>query len=393
MKSKTRTLFLALIIGLLSCKEADIRPTASCSFVSPVAINTNHPKQADFNAILTRYVKNGLPGISALVEDEDGVWIGQAGKADIARNIPFLPCNPSKAASITKLMVATLTFMLQEDGLLNINDPIGKYIDGKILAKIENAEHVTIKNCLQHTTGIYDIIDDSEFYLAVLNNPNRQWEAEDLLKFAYGKKALFATNQGVSYSNTNTALVGMCLDKVLGYHHSKALRQMLFEPLGMEQTYLQSREKLPENTAQGYYDLYNNNTIVNVSNLITGSGNGYGGIFSTVTDLHKFIKALYYDKTLISEASLAIMQEWVPENDSEENNLGVGMVQKFKNFSEHLGMGHSGRDLGYSADLFLFPTRNNRLMIFFVNYGTDGNTALRQVFRDFERELVLKIIE
>ncbi|MBX2965295.1 MAG: beta-lactamase family protein [Cyclobacteriaceae bacterium] len=388
---KISVVFIVLVV--FSCREADIRPTTTCTYALPGNVNTLHPKAESFESILDKYVKKGLPGISALVEDEDGIWIGYTGKADIDRNVPFFPCNPSKAASITKLMVATLAFMLQEDGLLDINDPISKYVDGKILSKIKNADKVTIKDCMHHTTGIYDIISDAEFYLAVLNNPNRQWDAEDLLKFAYGKEVGFEPNQGVSYSNTNTIFVSMCLDKVLGYHHSKALREMIFEPLDMDQTYLQSREKLPENVAQGYYDLYNNNTIVNVSNLVTGSGNGYGGIFSTVTDLHKFIRALYYDKTLISEASLETMQQWLPENDHEENDLGVGMVRKFKNFSEHRGIGHSGRDLGYSADLFLFPTRNNRLMIFFVNYGTDGNTGLREVFREFERELVNKILE
>jgi hypothetical protein len=80
---------------------------------------------------------------------------------------------------------------------------------------------------------------------------------------------------------------------------------------------------------------------------------------------------------------------FIPE--SEQNNLGVGIMQKFKNFSTHLGVGHSGRDLGYSADLFAFPTRNERLMIFFVNYGTDGDTSLREVFREFEKTLVLEL--
>ena len=372
----------------LSCDEADIGPSDSCSY-TPAASNTAHPKNAVFQSILDTYVKKGLPGISALVRDESGTWVGYSGKADIDKNIPFTPCHPSKAASITKFMVGTLMFMLQEKGLININDPISKYVDPDIIMKVKNADQVTIKNCMQHTTGFYDIITDSEFYLAVLNNPNKQWDAEDLLKYVYGKDPYFAPNEGVEYSNTNTIFVGMCMDKVLGYHHSKALREMIWQPLGMNDTYYQSRDGLPNTVAQGYYDLYNNNTIVNVSNLITGSGNGYGGVFSTVNDLEKFMKAYYYDKTLVSEEGMATMMTFIPEG--EFNNLGVGIMQKFKNFSSHLGVGHSGRDLGYSTDLFAFPTRNNRLMIFFVNYGTDGDTALREVFREFEKTLVLEL--
>lgn len=389
-----RFLFLTSVAAVVllfgSCRKADIGNTATCSF-SVVDNSLSHPKNSEFKAILEKYRKKGLPGISALVEDENGIWFSSTGFADIQEQTPFLPCNPSKAASITKLMVGTLVFMLQEEGKLHTNDLLSQYLSKELLKDIENADKVTIKQCMQHTTGIYDIISDSEFYLAVLNNPNKRWESEELLKFVRGKKAGFAPGDTSEYSNTNTLLVSMVLDKILGYSHAIALREKIWNPLGMKSTYYQSKEELPANTAQGYYDLYNNGSIVNVSNLITGSGNGYGGVFSTVFDLHAFIKALYYDKLLISQASLNEMQTFRAED--EKTDCGVGMLRKFKNFSTHLGIGHSGRDLGYSADLFLFPTRNNRLMIFFVNYGTNGNTKLREVFWEFEEELVNKILE
>ncbi|MBX2916085.1 MAG: beta-lactamase family protein [Cyclobacteriaceae bacterium] len=376
-----------MLVTLLGCQEAAINPTTACVLTDLAT----HSKAEVYQSILDKYVRKGLPGISALVRDEEGTWIGYAGKADLDRKIPFLPCHPSKSASITKFMVGTLAFMLQERGLLNIDDPISNYIDPKIIAKLKNADKVTLRNCMQHTTGFYDLITDSEFYLAVLNNPNKNWEAEELLKYVYGKAPYFSPNAGVSYSNTNTIFVAMCLDKVLGYSHAQALREMIWEPLGMTSTYYQSREALPGITAQGYYDLYNNNTIVNVSNLITGSGNGYGGVYSTTLDLMKFMDAVYFNNTIISPESLATMMNFLPED--EKNDLGVGIMRKFKNFTTNTGVGHSGRDLGYSADLFAFPTAQNRLMIFFVNYGTDGDTKLRQVFWDFEEELVLTLTQ
>ena len=234
-----------IFLSTLSCEEANVVPTNSCVY-SPQPSFAAHPKAPAFQSILDAYVKKGLPGISALVRDEDGLWVGYSGMADIGKNIPFTPCHPSKAASITKFMVATLTFMLQERGLININDPISKYIDADILSKIDNAGQVTIKNCLQHTAGFYDITSDSEFYLAVLNNPNRDWSATELLKFMHGKEPDFAPNEGVYYSNSNTIFVAMCLDKVLGYSHARALHSMIWEPLGMNDTYYQSHDKTQE---------------------------------------------------------------------------------------------------------------------------------------------------
>ncbi len=385
-----KILFLLFAVPVfLGCRKSDISVSVTCIYANSADSSQSHPKAALWKSIMDKYLKQGLPGISLLIEDEQGTWIGSGGWADFEKEVKFLPCTPSKAASITKLMVGTLTYMLQEEGKLNIDEPLSKYISKDILDRIPNASEATIRQAMQHTTGIYDITTDSDFYLAVLNHPNKQWEPEEILKYAYGKEAYHSLGDTSYYSNTNTVFVMMCIEKVLGYSHVKALREKIWEPLGMHDTYMQGRETLPSTVAQGYYDLYNNGTLVNVSNLITGSGNGYGGLYTTLFDLRKFIKALYYDKILIGPASLASMMQFV--NEDENNRLSAGAMMKFRSFSPHEGLGHSGRDLGYSADLFMFPTRNNRLMIFLVNYGTNAASDLREVFRAFEKELVLEL--
>ncbi len=69
------------------------------------------------------------------------------------------------------------------------------------------------------------------------------------------------------------------------------------------------------------------------------------------------------------------------------NRYGYGIMQKFTDRGINAGIGHSGRDLGYTANLFFFPNKNVT-HIFFVNYGTDAKTNLRQVFYDFQEELL-----
>lgn len=378
-----------LIIALSACKKEALRETESldCCFADS---SLTHPENAAFGAVIDKYIKRGLPGISVLVEDSSGVWIGCGGYADIEKHIAFTPCHISKAASITKLLVGTLTFKLQEEGLININDPVSKYIDGDILKKIDKAEGKTIKQLMNHTTGIYDLITSSAFYLDVLNNPNKNRTQEELLKFVYGKDGYELNNPyPAHYSNTNTLMLSMCIEKATGRKHDELLREKILNPLEMTSTFYQGRETIPATAAQGYFDLHNNGTIVNVSNLITGSGNGYGGIFSNVFDLHKFIKTLLVDKTILSEASLVQMQEFVQEDD--DFYTGAGMIKKF-NGKPAYGIGHTGRDLGYNANLFYFPQKNI-IMIFFVNYGTNGESRLKQTFFDFENELVDRILD
>lgn len=391
MKNKIINLvFLSIILIFVtsSCsKEIEATAQLDCNYVDS---NSTHPKNAAFNNIINKYVKKGLPGISVLVTDSAGTWVGSGGYADIKKGIEFTPCHISKAASITKLLVATLFFKLQEEGKINVDDPISAYIDQGVLDKIDGTDNMKISNLMNHTTGIFDVITSSGFYLAVLNNPNKRWSQLELLDYVYNQKAYdLGQPYPAYYSSTNTLLLSMCIEKATGQRHDKLLREKVLDPLDMSNTYYQGREDVPSSAAQGYYDLHNNGEIINVSNLITGSGNGYGGIYSNVFDLNKFIKALLIDKTVISQNSLDQMETFVKEDANFYT--GLGMIKKFTEKPAY-GIGHTGRDLGYVADLFYFPQRNIT-MIFFVNYGTNGESSLKQVFFDFENELVDKVLE
>lgn len=389
MKSRNQILWiLGVVIISLSCQK-DIGDTSEKICNNPYS---SHSKSAVYQAVLDEYVSIGFPGISLYVADAEGVWVGSSGFADISNGVHFEPCHVSKAASITKLLVGALTFKLQEEGVLDLDDKVSDYIEPSILNKIEHPEGMTLRNLMNHTTGIFDVITSSSFYLAVINNPNKDWEPEELLKYVYGQPTYELTNEyPAKYSNTNTLLLTMCIAKATGRPHAALLREKIFDPLGMNDTYYQSREELPEITAQGYFDLHNNGQLTNVSNFITGSGNGYGGVFSTVFDLAKFSNALFVDQTLLKpeswEEMIADFYPWYfVDPTGSLSALGAGIQRKFTHVP-YSGIGHSGKDLGYSADLFYFP-EPKMTMIFFTNYGTDADSYLKPHFFDFETEIM-----
>ncbi|RYD83454.1 MAG: class A beta-lactamase-related serine hydrolase [Sphingobacteriales bacterium] len=396
------TIFSVFLI-LNSCRDADIQPTdaETCqSGFGTIEDSVHHPRAKEFQAVLDKYVKLGLPGISVTIRDSSGLWRGSAGMADIVKNTKFTPCTVAKTASLTKIMIAALTMKLVEDGTLNLDDKISKWIPQDIISKIENADKATLRNLLNHTTGIYDHITGSDFYLAVLNHPDRKWKQEELLEFVYGKPAAYPFGEA-NYSNTNTLLVSMILDKASGRNHGDLLKERIFEPLGMNNTFYYYYQDLPKNgIAQGYFDLYNNNTLVNVSNYNTGSGNGYTGVYSNVIDLQVFIEALFKSKTLLKQSSLNEMMKFASTVEFHKY-LGMGMIKDYiydeefvpgeyaydhKLKPDEYAYGHRGRDLGYSADMFYFPVKGITLAAL-VNYGTDANSALRPKFYDFKYEL------
>lgn len=383
---------ILLLLSFFSCRKAQIGPTKSSGIAVPWNDSSNrHPKNAAFKALLEKYRAKGLPGISLLVNDPKGTWIGASGKADIGNNVDFVPGTVSKVASITKLFMGVLMFKLFEDsvntglGYRSLNMPMSNWIPHRITDKIANGNTITLGQLMKHESGIPDLIDDDAFYLAVLNNPNKKWTPEELLSFIYNKPAIFQTGDTAIYSNTNTILVTLVMEYATGKKHEDLLRQRILQPLNLANTYYQPHDVLPNSVAQGYFDLYNNNTLINVSNIVTGSGNGYGGIYSNLFDLYKFADALFLKKTLLKPSSMSIMQTYGKQDGS--NFYGYGIQKSFLTRGIDFGIGHKGRDLAYTANLFYFPNKGV-LHIFFVNYGTDAKSNLRETFYQFQDELI-----
>jgi D-alanyl-D-alanine carboxypeptidase len=386
-------LFLLMIMLIVcACKKAQIRATTELSPAVPWQdTSSKHPMHNEFTSLVRKYTKLGLPGIAMLVTTKNGTWIGASGLADIETRIPFQPGQVSKAASITKLLTGALIFKLMEDsvhtglGYGSLQMPVNTWIPKRITDKLPNGNIITLGQLLKHETGIPDLNESDAFYLAVLNDPNKKWKPEELLEIFYDTKPLFEPGDTAIYSNTNTVLAAMIIEYATGKSHAALLREKILQPLQMNATYYQPHDQLPKSTAQGYYDLYNDNRLVNVSNLVTGSGNGYGGIYSNVFDLKIFMDALLIRKTLLSEKSLRVMESYGKTDGT--NRYGYGIMKKFIERGTDAGIGHSGRDVGYSANLFYFPA-SGASHIFFVNYGTDGKTSLRAVFLAFQEELL-----
>ncbi len=399
MIPKRYLIFLFLLVMILgwSCKKTDIsRPsTLSCPLEDQSTYRVNS-KSAQYQSLIEEYVKKGLPGVILLVKDDNGFYIGSAGMADIKEGIKLQPCHISKIASITKFMLGVAILRLEEKGILSLNDPVSKYISKDKLNKIGNGNApLTIRNLMNHTSGIYDVIDDQGFYLQVLNDPSKHWTADDLLKYVYNKPAMFpfSPDDTAAYSNTNFTLLSMLVESATGKPQSQVLHEEVIDKLGLNDTYYFWHDPLPAGKiAQGYYDLYNNGNLENLTDWNTGSGNGYGGVYSTVWDMYEFIDALYVKKTLLTHASLDEMLVFHHTIESRKQ-LGVACFKDFIDIGDpakDYAWGHRGRDLSYSADLFYFP-EHNAIMSMIVNYGTDGNSPLRPIFQEM-RDKVAKII-
>lgn len=383
-----------MVLAFSGCNKSElIQSTQPCIASSEFTINENHPKAKKLKEIMDKYIAMGIPSATVLVHDKDGFWIGSSGFADLENKIAMQPCHINKLGSITKMMIGAVMWQLVQEGSLEIDAPISKYIPD-VAAKITNGKDIKVSMLLNHTSGVYDIARDLGFNLAVVNDFSKSWTAEEILAYIGEKPATNAPGESVNYSNSNTLLEGLIIEAITKQPHGEVLKTRILKPLGMDNTiYYNYGAAFPKNIlAQGYLDFNNDGgAIQNISNLNPGSGTGYTGVYSTVTDLYKFMNALLVEKTLTTPDNLAFIFNNMRSNDKNTYQTSFGGIHR--EFMASLPdsvkvFGHGGGDIGYSANLNYIP-HNNTIYAATFNYGTNLPSELGNKLGELRKELVL----
>lgn len=198
-----------------------------------------------------------------------------------------------KIASISKLYIAAATAKLVNNKSLLLDKTLAEYLP-ELAGRIENANQITLKMLLQHRSGIPNFIDDPKFPWA-----NLPTETSVLLSYGLDKPADFKPDSRYQYSNTNYVLIGMILDKTLGYSHHRYIKQEILEPLGLIHTYSLLSEVDLNKVVSGYYIGYNGD--LKTQNFVAAGGS----MLASAQDVGIFLRALN-DGTLFNKEEQAI---------------------------------------------------------------------------------------
>lgn len=366
------TLAFFSIATLGACIKTDSHvDTNACAIdFTSADSSANHPKNAELTKLITDFTALGVPGVSVMLEDDNGLWFKSSGYADLNEKTPMAPCHLAKVASVSKLYTATLIYQLIGEGKLSLDDLASKYIDEKHVSKIANLEKATVRDLLRHSSGIYDVVFDADFILYTFNNLDKEKTYEKLLSFAYNKPAAFAYNTKREYNQTlNHVILAMIVEKVTGQSHGDVMKQRIFGPLNLQHTYLRSFMDIPWNqVAKGYYDVKKNGVLQDLTPLYTGDGKGFTGIYTSVNDMRIYTQALFKQQTLMNSTMYQSMIE-IPSVDSTMGVAGGCRAMKVTvNGKEELWYGHPGGEVNYAAGAFYSPTKKTTLT-FIVNYG------------------------
>ncbi len=267
-----------------------------------------------------------------LIELPDFKWKGASGMMNPDEGLVMNVDDQFFTASAAKMMTATLALQLVESGTMQLDDPIHKYLPESIIEGLHDYEGqaygktITIRQCLNHTTGVGDNWHDSRFMQLILEDPNKFWEPEETIAFV--KQNIpphFPPGQGFSYSDINYNLIGLIMEKITGKTLQALYRDQLLDPLGMKHTYRQFREDpRPSIAGRGpsrtYYDDFDYASWRALSADWAG-----GGLQSTTEDLNRFLRAFVKKKIFKKPTTRDEMFKWVKV--SEDTFYGLGVVR------------------------------------------------------------------
>jgi CubicO group peptidase (beta-lactamase class C family) len=256
--------------------------------------------------------------------------------------------------SVTKQFTAVAILKLQEEGKLKVTDTISKYFP-----QLKFGSRITVHHLLNHTSGLYNYTNDTNFLLHESIKPS----APDQIIARFAEKPLdFEPGTKYNYSNSGYMLLGYLVEKVSGKKYEQYIRDLIFNPLGMNRSgfdFLRAKGR-----ATGYLD---NGTEHIKANIVDSTGSfAAGAIYSTTEDLYKWVKAIGAKK---------IMQpsSWEAALTPGKANYGYGWIIDKLYGARHIW--HNGGIPGFVSSVEYFPD-SSITIILLTNYMASNMSRL-----------------
>ncbi len=297
-----------------------------------------------------------IPGAAiAIVRDGKIVKAEGYGLANVELNVPVTKETVFEIGSISKQITAAAVMLLVEDGKINTDEKISKYLPNTP----ESWKNVTLRNLLTHTSGIKSYTGLSDFELT------KRLKRDEFIK-AIGTYPLeFEPGERWNYSNSGYNLLGFIIESVSGKSYWDFVQTKIFKPLGMNQTANRDPQFIVPKRADGYE--WENNKLVGRDYDLTDVFSA-GAIVSTVLDLAKWDAALRGDSFLKKESKAQI---WTPVVFNSGKPYPYGFGWNVGEFRGHKLLSHGGQTAGFAANISRYVD-DNLTVIVLTNLGDQG---------------------
>ena len=316
---------------------------------------------------LSAAVDAGIPGIAARITTESGS-VSRVAQASWSREDGRIRDDSQfRMGSNIKPMIAAITLQLVDDGTLQLTDSIDRWLPGAV----PDGAHITIRQLLNHTSGLGDYIGDPRILAKEIGADPQPVSPATLLEIGVETPRLGQPGAAYSYSNTNYIALGLILQRATGASVADLLEHRIIRPLSLHDTYLAAdgHSRDGKQLADGYepdagdlapllpagapagtaFSGPARGTHVLVTHLDPSWAFSAAGLVSTQADEGRFLRALLGGR-VVSPKSLDLMKATVPEvpGDAKTDRYGLGLEQ----FNSPCGpvWGHTGGVPGYATE-------------------------------------------
>ncbi len=308
------------------------------------------------NYVRQQLAERHIPGAAvAVIKSGKVVKIKGYGVASVEFNVPVATETVFEIGSVSKQITAAAVMLLVEDGKVNLDEKISKYLPDAP----ETWKNVTVRHLLTHTSGVKSYTSIGGFELS------KRYKVSDFINELSKQTLEFEPGSQYKYSNSGYSLLGYIVESASGKSYWEFLRSRIFGPLKMNSTADRDPQFIIKNRATGYE--WENGKLVGRDYELTDLFSA-GAIVSTISDLAKWDIALR-DETLLKTSSKN--ESWKPFvlTNGKENPYGFGW-----NVGEFRGqrlVSHGGQTAGFAANNSRY-TDSDLDVIVLTNLGTQG---------------------
>ena len=311
--------------------------------------------------------KRKIPGLSlAVIKDGKLIRAAGYGFANLELQVPATKDTVYEIGSISKQFASEAVMLLVEDGKIELDDPINKYLPANAPASWEK---ITVRGLLNHTSGLKDWTEVKEF------SYRREYSAEEFIDLVKSFPLLFEPNANWGYSNTNLPLIGIIVEKASGKAFDDFVTERIFKPLALPTIRFKHQEDIVPNRATGY--VLRNGAWKNGEPFRPKVIAASGGVLASAIDLAKWWDAVLHGK-IVKPASLAEMLKPAQLNDGRKVTHGFAFFTNTFNGNTYIF--HSGSTVGgFGSGVYYFP--KEKITIAVVGNLEDGGFGAEYIVK------------
>lgn len=320
--------------------------------------------------------RTGVPGaIVGLWAPGKGSYVRALGVADTKSKARMSPDLNMRIGSETKTFTVTALLTLVDRKKAGLDDPVSRYVDG-----VPGGDGITLRQLAEMRSGLYNYTDDPNFQKALKADPNRGFVPAELLAYAFQHPSQATPGSRFQYSNTNTVLLGLVIEKASGMPFGDYLRRDVLDPAKLKHTVFPAGRAFPNPHAHGYTRQTKDGKEGDATNWDPSWAWAAGAMVSDQQDLRAWAR-IVADGTLLSKATQAQRTTFLP---TSYPGIGYGLGL----FDNHGWIGHNGSLPGYQSTAVYLPDAKATMVVLLNTDTAVGGSEPSSLFAEAMTKIV-----